>query len=77
MKVMEEAPVLGEGLSQKYKKWDIVDQQVKLEEEREEAAATDFSKEAQVKEMFGCARDHSKEIDIYNKSNPEKMQRIN
>ena len=54
----------------------MMDQQMKLEEERETAAQTDFSKEAQVKEMFGCSRDHSKEIDIYNKTYSEKLSRI-
>jgi hypothetical protein len=38
---------------------------------------TDFSKENQVKDMFGCNRDHSKEIDIYNKPYPEKVERVN
>lgn len=28
-----------------------------------------------LKEMMGCSRDHSKEIDIYNKSFEEKMER--
>ena len=29
-----------------------------------------------MKEMMGCSRNHSKEIDIYSKSYEEKMQRI-
>jgi hypothetical protein len=47
-----------------------------LEDQKQEIAGTDFTKDAQVKEMFGCARDHSKEIDLYDKSYEEKMARV-
>ena len=53
-----------------------MEQQISLEEQKEEVSQADFDKEAKVKEMMGCSRDHSKEIDIYNKSYKEKLQRI-
>lgn len=76
LKEMEDAPLLSESLQAKYKKWDMMEQQISLEEQKEEVNQTDFNKEAQVKEMMGCARDHSKEIDIYNKTYDEKLFRI-
>lgn len=76
LKEVEEAPTVSESLATNYKKWDMMEQQAQLEEEREVVDNADYTKEAQVKEMFGCSRDHSKEIDIYNKSNQEKMARI-
>jgi hypothetical protein len=61
-------PVEANSTTSKYQKWDLIDKQISLEEEKVRVAETDFTKEAEVKEMFGCARDHSKEIDIYNKT---------
>ncbi|CDW82206.1 UNKNOWN [Stylonychia lemnae] len=59
-----------------YTKWDLLDQQLNLEEKRQETEDKDFSKETMLKEMMGCSRDHSKEIDIYYKSYGEKIERI-
>lgn len=47
-----------------------------LEDKKVEAEAKDYTKETMLKEMMGCSRDHSKEIDIYNKSYGEKIERI-
>jgi len=47
-----------------------------LEEKKAEAESADYSREAQVKDLFGCNRDHSKEIDIYNRSYEDKIDRV-
>ena len=52
----------------KYRKWDIIEKQIEVSEEKEEAVKKEYGQEAQMKEMMGCSRNHSKEIDIYNKS---------
>ena len=67
---------LGQSLTQNYEKWDLIDKQITLEEQKEEVINRDYTKEAEVKDMFGCNRDHSKEIDIYNKPFHEKMERV-
>ncbi len=61
-----------------YKKWDLIEKSVELSEKKEEVEDNPgFGIEGgQMKEMMGCSRNHSKEIDIYNKSYGEKMQRI-
>ena len=75
LKDMKEAPDVGE---LKYKKWDLIEKSVEISEKREEVEATQsFGVDgSQMKEMMGCSRDHSKEIDIYNKPYNEKVQRI-
>jgi len=61
-----------------YKKWDLIEKSVEISEKKEEVQDNPgFGIDgAQMKEMMGCSRNHSKEIDIYNKSYGEKMQRI-
>jgi hypothetical protein len=45
----------------------------------EEVKQADFTRDAEEssKDLFGCSRNHSKEIDIYNKPYKEKIDRIN
>ena len=67
----------GNSLGQKYEKWSLIDKQVEIEEEKEEASRDDYSKEAaSIKDLMGCGRDHSKEIDIYEKTFEEKVNRV-
>ena len=59
----------------------MIEQSVEISEKKEqveEVPAGDFGKEGatHMKEMMGCSRNHSKEIDIYSKSYSEKIQRI-
>jgi hypothetical protein len=74
LKELSDAPTLGD--LQYRKKWDLLEKQVEISEEKEQLMDKDFSQEAQMKEMMGCSRNHSKEIDIYNKSYEEKIQRV-
>ena len=48
---------------------------METEEQREQVEQKDFSAEMMAKAM-GCSRDHSKEIDIYEKPYEEKVDRI-
>eukprot|EP00347_Sterkiella_histriomuscorum_P019330 403342060 len=59
-----------------YEKWDLLDQQLELEDKKLETEKKDFTQETMLKEMMGCSRDHSKEIDIYSKTYSEKMERV-
>ena len=50
---------------------------MEISEEKEEVMQKDFSAtEGPMKEMMGCSRNHSKEIDLYSKSYEEKLARI-
>jgi hypothetical protein len=75
LKDMKEAPDIGDI---QYKKWDLIEKSVELTEKKEELQEKQvFGVDGtQMKEMMGCSRDHSKEIDIYNKSYKEKVERI-
>ena len=48
------------------------------EEKIKEIEDKDFDKEAKDKfhKMMGCSKDHAAEIDIYNKTYPEKIERV-
>jgi hypothetical protein len=72
---MKEAPEIGDI---QYKKWDLIEKSVEIDEKKEEVEGTPgFGVDGnQMKEMMGCSRDHSKEIDIYSKSYAEKIERI-
>lgn len=75
LKDMKEAPEIGD---MQYKKWDLIEKSVDISEKKQEIEEKQgFGVDGnQMKEMMGCSRDHSKEIDIYNKSYAEKLQRI-
>jgi len=48
------------------------------EEKIDEIGKKDFDKESKdmYHKMMGCSKDHAAEIDIYNKTYPEKIARI-
>ena len=75
LKEMKDAPELGE---LHYKKWDLIEKSVDISEKKEEVEEKQgFGvDEKQMKEMLGCSRDHSKEIDIYDKPYKEKLERV-
>ena len=58
-------------------KWDKVVKKMDLEEELEEAKQTDYERQRQeyMEKLVGCNKDHSKEIDLYDKTNSEKFER--
>ena len=49
-----------------------------LETEIEEVKETDFERKQReyMEKMLGCSRDHSKEIDLYEKTYADKIDRI-
>ena len=59
-------------------KWDQIESGIDQEEKLEAVNNKDFEKESAEKyhKMMGCSKDHAAEIDIYNKSYKEKMNRI-
>ena len=59
-------------------KWDKLEKQMDKEEKIKEIEDKDFDKEAKDKfhKMMGCSKDHAAEIDIYNKTYPEKIERV-
>ena len=65
-------------IQDKSDKWDKVVKKIELEEEMEEVKAKDFERQRQeyMEKMFGCSKDHSKEIDLYDKTNQEKIEHI-
>ena len=62
----------------KSEKWDKIGKQIDIDEQIEETEDTDF--EAKQKEymakMTGCSKDHAKEIDLYNKTYADKIDRV-
>ena len=48
------------------------------EEELEEAKQTDYERQRReyMEKILGCAKNHSKEIDLYEKTYAEKIERV-
>ena len=59
-------------------KWDKVVKQMDLEEEIEEVKQTDFERQRKeyMEKLMGCSKDHSKEIDLYDKTYADKIDRV-
>ena len=59
-------------------KWTNLEKQMDKEDKIQEIQDKDFDKETKEKyhKMMGCSKDHAAEIDIYNKTYAEKIQRI-
>ena len=49
-----------------------------LEEEIEEVKQTDFDRQRKeyMEKLLGCSKDHSKEIDLYDKTYEDKIDRV-
>ena len=65
-------------LQQKGDKWDKLVKEDELADKVEETKARDFSKEQDdyLHKLAGCSKNHGQEIDLYNKSFGEKIDRI-
>ena len=59
-------------------KWDKIENQFVKEEKIENLEKKDFGQEVSdnIHKMMGCSKDHAAEIDIYNKTFKEKIERI-
>lgn len=59
-------------------KWDKVVKKMDIEDEIAQVKEQDFEQQQQayMEKMMGCSKDHSKEIDLYDKPYCEKIERI-
>ena len=59
-------------------KWEKVVKQIDVDEKIEEVKDTDFAQKQKeyMEKMMGCSKDHAKEIDLYNKTYADKIDRV-
>ena len=59
-------------------KWDKISKQIDVEEQIEEVKETDFDQQRKqyMDKLIGCSKDHSKEIDLYEKTYEQKIERV-
>ena len=59
-------------------KWDRIVKQDELDAEEETLKSKHYEREREeyIQKILGCSKDHGKEIDLYNKTYDEKIQRI-
>lgn len=59
-------------------KWDRIVKQDELDAEEETLKSKQYEREREeyIQKILGCSKDHGKEIDLYNKTYEEKIQRI-
>lgn len=59
-------------------KWDRIVKQDELDAEEETLKSKQYEREREeyIQKILGCSKDHGKEIDLYNKTYDEKIQRI-
>lgn len=60
------------------KNWDNIVKNEEIKDQIEEVKKKNFEDEQKemIHKMMGCSKDHAAEIDIYNKTYKEKIQRI-
>lgn len=59
-------------------KWDNFVKKVDIEEKIEEAKDEDYERKSKeyMEKIMGCSKNHSKEIDLYEKTFAEKVERV-
>ena len=59
-------------------KWDRIVKHDELDAEEETLKSKQYEREREeyIQKILGCSKDHGKEIDLYNKTYDEKIQRI-
>ena len=65
-------------MAEESRRWEKIVKKVEVEEQLEETKQTDFEQKQKeyMSKLAGCSKDHAKEIDLYNKSYEDKVERV-